>query len=99
MFLEAAQGSAARSEVMASKGPAMVTEDFAPLGQISQSAEDFSLIRELAARNGYGELPLAAQYSALMDDALAAGEGDLDDAAVLRVIRRVAQTPPEGWLP
>lgn len=91
VFLQTALGSAARSNVMAAKGPAMVARDFAPLGRITQSKKDFSLIQEMAGRGGYPDLPLVARYLDLMQDAEAAGEGDLDNSAVLLAIERLAK--------
>lgn len=104
-FLDMAQLSAARSDVMAAKGAAMVARDFTPQGRISQSLKDFSLITESAAARGQG-LPFAARYLDMMQDAVARGEGDLDNAAVLLPIERAppargqsrqsaTQPPPE----
>ena len=90
-FLETAKASAARSDVMAAKGPLMVARDFTPLGRITQSRKDFVLIREMAARNGHEALPLVARYLNLMDNAMAAEEGGLDNSAVLLAIERMAK--------
>ncbi|MBH0238812.1 NAD(P)-dependent oxidoreductase [Methylobrevis albus] len=83
-FLEAAKGSAAYSQVMDIKGGMMVEGRFAPQGRIVQSAKDFALI----AATGGDRLPFAALYGTLMAEAIAAGDGDLDNAAVIRAIRR-----------
>ncbi|WP_420011578.1 NAD(P)-dependent oxidoreductase [Tateyamaria sp.] len=90
-FLETAMASAARSDVMASKGPLMVARDFTPLGRITQSLKDFALIQDMAARNAHGQLPLVARYLDLMQDAEDAGEGGLDNSAVLLAIERMAK--------
>lgn len=92
VFLQTALRSAARSDVMSSKGPMMVARNFTPLGRIAQSQKDFELIREVAARNGHGHLPLVARYLDLMANADQAGEGDLDNSAVLLAISRMAKT-------
>ena len=92
VFLRTAQRSAARSAVMDSKGPAMVSRDFAPLGRIAQSQKDFKLIRDTAARSGHGRLPMVDRYLDLMANAEAAGEGDLDNSAVLLAISRMAKS-------
>lgn len=86
-FLEMAQLSAARSDVMAAKGMLMVTRDFAPEGRIVQSLKDFTLIADRAGARGQG-LPFANCYIDLMHDAVARGEGDLDNSAVLLPIAR-----------
>lgn len=90
-FLELALQSAAASRVMASKGPKMVSRDFTPLGRVTQSAKDFGLIYDQAMRAGQG-LPMAQRYLEVVGASLAAGEGDLDNSAVLLQIER---TPPE----
>ena len=91
-FLQTALRSAARSDVMAAKGSMMVARDFKPLGRIVQSQKDFNLIREMAARNGHGQLPMVGRYLDLMDNAVGAGEGDLDNSAVLLAVERVAKS-------
>lgn len=92
IFLQTALRSAARSDVMQSKGSMMVARDFAPLGRISQSQKDFRLIRDMAKRGGRGNLPMVGRYLELMADAEDAGEGDLDNSAVLLAISRMAKT-------
>ncbi|NNE80661.1 MAG: NAD(P)-dependent oxidoreductase [Silicimonas sp.] len=90
-FLKTALNSAARSDVMVAKGPLMVAGDFTPLGRISQSKKDFALIRDMAARNGHGDLPMVDRYLRMMDNAEEAGEGGLDNAAVILAIQRMAK--------
>ena len=79
--------SAAQSAVMDSKGAKMARREFSPQGRIAQSAKDFTLILDGAAAAGQG-LPFARTYLQMMQAALAAGEGDLDNAAVLLPISR-----------
>lgn len=86
-FLTLLQDSAAASAVMPSKGPLMVARDFRPLGRIAQSAKDFSLIREQAAKAGK-HLPFAETYQSMVDAGVEAGEGDLDNSGVLLAIER-----------
>lgn len=86
-FLAMAKASAAYSAVMDSKGQLLVDRDFTPQGRIVQSAKDFNLIRDSAAAQGQG-LPFTETYLAMMDDALAQGEGDLDNSAILLPISR-----------
>ncbi|MEP0233736.1 NAD(P)-dependent oxidoreductase [Roseibium sp.] len=87
-FLELARNSAAYSAVMETKGPLMTARDFKPLGRITQSAKDFKLIRTLAGNAEQG-LPFAETYSAMVDDCIAEGEGDIDNSAILLAIERV----------
>lgn len=86
-FLAMAKVSAAYSAVMDSKGQLLVDRDFTPQGRIVQSAKDFNLIRDSAAAAGQG-LPFTETYLAMMRDALAQGEGDLDNSAILLPIAR-----------
>ena len=86
-FLAVARESAAYSQVMDIKGGKMVSGDFAPHGFVSQSLKDFSLMLEQARRLKQ-QLPLAETYHALMEGCVAAGEDRLDNAAVIREIRR-----------
>jgi 3-hydroxyisobutyrate dehydrogenase-like beta-hydroxyacid dehydrogenase len=86
-FLAVARESAAYSQVMDVKGGKMVSGDFAPHGRIVQSLKDFELMLALAARLRQ-RLPFAETYTALMKRCIAAGEGDLDNSAVIREIRR-----------
>ena len=89
-FLEAARDSAAYSQVMDIKGGKMISGDFSPQGYVTQSRKDFSLILEQARRLGQ-RLPLGETYASLMEGCIAAGEGALDNSAVIREIRRRTQ--------
>lgn len=86
-FLAVARDSAAYSQIMDVKGEKMVKGDFAPHGKITQSQKDFKLMLEQAARLKQ-ELPLAQTYADLMKGCVAAGNGELDNSAVIREIRR-----------
>ncbi len=65
----------------------MLAGDFTPQGYVAQSLKDFSLMLELARRLKQ-RLPLGEVYRALMDGCVAAGEGELDNSAVIKEIRR-----------
>lgn len=86
-FLEAARESAAYSQVMDIKGAKMISGNFSPQGYITQSLKDFLLMLEQARRLGQ-RLPLGEIYASLMEGCIAAGEGELDNSAVIREIRR-----------
>lgn len=90
-FLGLLQNTAANSAVMPSKGRKMVERDFAPLGRIAQSAKDFALISDAAAKLGQS-LPFATTYRDMMADCLSVDEGDLDNAAILLAIERTGRT-------
>ena len=86
-FLAVARESAAYSQIMDIKGKKMLAGDFSPQGYVAQSLKDFSLMLEQARRLKQ-QLPLGEVYKALMDGCVAAGEGNLDNSAVIREIRR-----------
>jgi len=88
-FLAVARESAAFSQVMDIKGAKMVRGDFAPHGFVTQSLKDFALMAGQARRLGQ-RLPLAETYTGLMQGCVDAGEGELDNSAVIREIRRRA---------
>ncbi len=90
-YLQTALRSAARSDVMTAKGPMMVARDFTPLGRIAQSQKDFKLIREIAARNGHGNMPMVNRYLEVMENAEQAGDSDLDNSAVFLAVSRMAK--------
>ena len=90
-YLQTALKSAARSDVMAAKGPMMVERDFTPLGRIAQSQKDFKLIRDMAERNGHGGMPMVNRYLEVMENAEGAGDSDLDNSAVFLAVLRMAR--------
>jgi len=86
-FLKVARESAAQSQVMDIKGPKMVSGDYTPHGFITQTRKDFLLMLEQAKERGQG-LPLAETYVSIVDGCMSAGEGNLDNSAVIEEIRR-----------
>jgi len=94
-LLEVARDSAAASAVMVTKGPPMVAGNFRAHGRITQSAKDFDLILRSARANGQ-DLPFARTYLHMMKDCIDAGEADLDNAAIIRAVRRAVSGPSTG---
>jgi 3-hydroxyisobutyrate dehydrogenase-like beta-hydroxyacid dehydrogenase len=86
-FLQLVLASPARSVAAEVKGPLMVSEDFTPQSRIRQHLKDVELMLE-SARGAGVALPLSTTHAQLMRDAVAAGDGELDNAAILRQIRR-----------
>ena len=86
-FLAVAKDSAAYSQIMDVKGAKMIAGDFTPHGKIAQTLKDFSLMLELAQRLQQ-QLPLAGTYTDIVEGCMKAGEAELDNAAVIREIRR-----------
>ena len=86
-LLAVARDSAAYSQIMDIKGKKMVDGDFTPHGKIAQTLKDFSLMLELAQRLQQ-QLPLATTYTDIVEGCMKQGEAELDNAAVIREIRR-----------
>jgi len=86
-FLKVAKDSAAYSQIMDIKGDKMIAGDFTPHGKIVQSLKDFSLMLELAQRLQQ-QLPLTTTYTDIVEGCMKAGEAELDNAAVIKEIRR-----------
>ena len=89
-FLEVARDSAAYSQAMDVKGPAMTRREFRPAqGRIDQSLKDFRLMLEQARARGQ-RLPFASVYVEMLEDCVQHGEGEWDNAAILEAIGRMA---------
>lgn len=86
-FLDAAKDSAAYSQIMDVKGGKMVAGEFSPQGRVSQSTKDAHLMIEAAEAAGQ-DLPLGRTYLDILSKSIAAGDGDLDNSAVMREIQR-----------
>jgi len=92
-FLDVLRQSAAYSAAMDTKGPRMLGGDFAPEARLRQHLKDVELMLAQAAACGQ-ELPLTSAHRALLARAVAAGDGELDNAAVIRQLRRQRRAPP-----
>ena len=86
-FLQLVLQTPARSGAAEAKGQMMVDGDFTPQSRIRQHLKDVELMIESAHHNGQ-KLPLSETHAALMRSAIAAGDGDLDNAAIINQIRR-----------
>ena len=86
-FLELVLATPARSAAAEVKGPLMVEGNFEPQSRIRQHLKDVDLMLESA--DGAGQpLPLSQAHARLMRDAIDAGDGDLDNAAIILQLRR-----------
>jgi len=93
-FLDVARSSAAASQVMDTKGPKMVTGDFAPEGRVRQTLKDARLVIAQARKIGQ-ELPLLAVHAAVLEACLRHGEGERDNSIVIEEIRRRGRSKSE----
>jgi 3-hydroxyisobutyrate dehydrogenase-like beta-hydroxyacid dehydrogenase len=92
-FLALVLATPARSVAAEVKGPLMVSGRFEPQSRIRQHLKDVGLMLEAAQAAGQ-PLPLSQTHARLMRDAIAAGDGDLDNAALLLQWRRERTPPP-----
>ena len=82
-FLELVLSTPASSAAATIKGPMMVSGDFTPQSRIRQHLKDVELMIEAAHSKGL-ELPLSATHHRLLQRAVQEGDGDLDNAAIVR---------------
>lgn len=84
--LDVLRASAAYSRVMDTKGPKMLAEDFTPQARLAQHLKDVKLMLAAAERTGT-ELPLSLLHRELLERVVAAGDGELDNSAIIRAFR------------
>lgn len=80
LFLELVRGSPVASVAAVAKGEKMVAGDFVPDSRIRQHLKDVRRILDYARF----PLPLTEVHEKLLNDAVAAGDGELDNAAIIR---------------
>ncbi len=88
-FLQLVLATPARSDAAMAKGAMMVSGEFTPQSRIRQHLKDVQLMLDAAQAAGQ-RLPLSQAHAALMRAAVDAGDGDLDNAGLIRQIRREA---------
>ncbi len=86
-FLRVARVSAAASQVMDTKGPKMVSGDFAPEGYVRQHLKDVHLMLDQARQAGQ-KLPLLEVHAQALEACIRHGEGDADNSIIIEEIRR-----------
>ncbi len=86
-FLKVARASAAASQVMDTKGPKMVSGDFAPEGRVRQTLKDANLMLDQARKAGQ-QLPLLEIHADVLQACLRHGDSEADNSIVIEEIRR-----------
>ena len=86
-FLELLKVTPAYFAAMDVKGKKMLDGDFTPQARLRQHYKDVSIILKYAENSGQ-ELPLSKVHLEILEKAIAAGDGELDNSAVIREIRR-----------
>ena len=86
-FLELLKVTPAYSAAMDVKGKKMLEGDFTPQARLRQHHKDVSIILQYAENSGQ-ELPLSKVHLEILQNAISAGDGELDNSAVIREIQR-----------
>ena len=86
-FLQLVLSTPARSEAAVVKGDMMVKEQFEPQSRIRQHLKDVQLMLDIAQDHSQN-LPLSQAHAQLLRNAIEQGDGELDNAAIIRQIRR-----------
>ncbi len=86
-FLELLKVTPAYSAAMDIKGKKMLDGDFTAQARLRQHHKDVSIILKYAEKLGQ-ELPLSTVHLDVLKKAIEAGDGDLDNSAVIREIER-----------
>ena len=86
-FLELLKVTLAYSAAMDVKGKKMLEGDFTPQARLRQHHKDVSIILKYAENSGQ-ELPLSKVHLEILQKAIEAGDGELDNSAVIREIER-----------
>jgi 3-hydroxyisobutyrate dehydrogenase-like beta-hydroxyacid dehydrogenase len=81
--LKVLKAGPAFSRVMETKGEKMLAREFSPQARLAQHHKDVKLILEEAAQANL-ELPLSSLHADLLARLVAAGDGDLDNSAILK---------------
>lgn len=89
-FLELLRASPAYSAAMDVKGQKMLEGDFSPQARLRQHRKDVALILSYARKVGQ-EVPLSKVHLEILEWAIQAGDGELDNSAVIRQIRRMGK--------
>jgi 3-hydroxyisobutyrate dehydrogenase-like beta-hydroxyacid dehydrogenase len=83
-FLDLVRASPAASAAALAKGEKMVSGDYTPESRIRQHLKDVQTMLSSCSM----ELPLTRAHARLLADAVSAGDGELDNAAIIRRWRR-----------
>lgn len=86
-FLELLRVTPAYSAAVDTKGAKMLRGDFTPEARLKQHFKDVLLILRYAAQAAQ-ELPLSKTHADILEKAIEAGEGELDNCAVINEVRR-----------
>lgn len=86
-FLELLKVTPAYSAAMDVKGKKMLDGDFQPQARLAQHCKDVEIMLSCAERLGQ-DLPLSKAHRQVLQKAIEAGDGEMDNSAVIREIER-----------
>jgi len=86
------KASVAYSRIMDSKADKMIRRDFSPVARLAQHLKDVELMLRAGDAGGL-RLPLTETHHTILTQAVAAGLGDLDNSAIIEVLR-ATRLPP-----
>ncbi|MFM7592892.1 MAG: NAD(P)-dependent oxidoreductase [Isosphaeraceae bacterium] len=92
--LEVLKSTAAYSKVMDAKGEKMIGRDYSPQARLRQHHKDVSLMLE-AVKASKLKLYLSELHDDLLNEAEAAGLGELDNSAIFEVWQKKCDQKPE----
>jgi 3-hydroxyisobutyrate dehydrogenase-like beta-hydroxyacid dehydrogenase len=92
IFLAVVRATPANSAAADAKGEKMLRGDYSAQSRVRQHRKDVALMLDMARRHGQ-RLPLTTAHAALLDAAVAAGDGERDNAAILETFRRLRHVP------
>jgi 3-hydroxyisobutyrate dehydrogenase-like beta-hydroxyacid dehydrogenase len=93
--LDVLRQTPAHSTVMETKGPKMVSRDYAPQARLAQHLKDVRLIRQLVRRHG-ALAPLTDVHELLLQKAVELGYGDADNSALIEAFQPNPSSPQRG---
>jgi 3-hydroxyisobutyrate dehydrogenase-like beta-hydroxyacid dehydrogenase len=90
LSLSVMRGSLAYSSIMDTKGERMIRGDFSPDARLSQHLKDVRLIVDTGHHAGL-PMPLSAAHRTVLEEAEAAGYGELDNSAIIKVLEAASR--------
>jgi len=93
--LDVLKQTPAYSTIMDTKGPKMISRDYAPQARLAQHLKDVRLIRQLARRHK-SIAPLTDQHELLLQKAVELGYGDADNSALIEAFQPNPPRPQRG---
>lgn len=88
-ILAVLQSGLSYSKVMDTKGEKMIQQDFTPQARLRQHAKDVQLLLTLSQRH-HVPLPLTKLHNSILQQGIQMDFGDLDNSAVIEILRSLS---------